>query len=218
VSGDSNSTRGVALGFIDGDASIDAVFANAGQQNRVCLGDGSGNFSCSDVSSHQVGDVAVALGDGAGGFSCSAVSGDANSTRSVALGQLSSADVARFLVAKNFSDDNTAEVEVTLSCNTGLPLEQTTAISKGDPVNFVVGDFEQGTLDCEVTEVVPAGYSAFYLTGDEGSEESCSWTDLQVGQYVCRIENSLDEVEVEVTKVWIDENPQFNPGNVAEAD
>jgi len=124
--------------------------------------------------------------------------------------------LARFLVSKNFDDDNTAEVEVTLSCNTGLPLEQTTTIAEGDPVNFVIGDFEQGTLNCVVTEVVPGGYTASYDDGTV-SDVNCSWEALQGGQYFCAITNSLDQVEIEVTKVWIDENPQFAAQNVADA-
>jgi uncharacterized repeat protein (TIGR01451 family) len=71
---------------------------------------------------------------------------------------------ATFLVTKNFSDDNPGEVEVTISCNTGLPLMQTHAISEGDPVNFVVGDFESGSMDCEVSESVPLGYSQSNVT------------------------------------------------------
>ena len=88
-----------------------AIFANSGQPNRVCLGDGAGGFSCSDVSSDTnstfgvaLGDVdgdnaldavfaefgpnRVCLGDGAGGFSCSDFSSDTNSTRAVALGEV----------------------------------------------------------------------------------------------------------------------------------
>lgn len=37
--------------------------------------------------------------------------------------------LARFPVTKEFNDNSEAEVEVTLSCNTDLPLEQTTTIS-----------------------------------------------------------------------------------------
>lgn len=125
-------------------------------------------------------------------------------------------DQARFQVSKDFEDDNTAEVEVTLSCNTGLPLEQTTTISEGDPVNFVVGDYETGTLDCEITETVPAGYTASYDDGTV-SADNCSYEDLIGGQQTCAITNNLDAVDVEVTKVWIDANPQFNNQNVAGA-
>jgi hypothetical protein len=137
---------------------------------------------------------------------------------SVALceGENAPPEQARFFVTKDFDDNNDAEVEVTLSCNTGLPLEQTTTISEGDPVNFVIGDFEQGALNCEVTEVTVDGYTASYFDGDT-SDENCSWEGLNGGQYVCEITNSLNQSEVEVTKVWIDENEEFNAINVAEA-
>jgi hypothetical protein len=126
---------------------------------------------------------------------------------------------ARFLVSKDFDDDNPAEVDVTLSCNTGLPLEQTTTISEGDPVNFVVVDFEAGAMDCEVTEAVPAGYDAEYFNANDGifDAASCEFTDILGGQFFCTITNSLLPVEVDVSKVWIDENPQFEGQNIAEA-
>lgn len=124
---------------------------------------------------------------------------------------------ARFAVSKDFSDDNTAEVSVTLSCNTGLPLEQTTTIAEGDPVNFVVNDFEPGAMDCVVTEDVPVGYTAQYNNGEADSDESCVFVEVSAGQRSCQITNTLDPVEVEVTKVWIDENPQFNGQNIADA-
>ncbi len=41
----------MALGDVNGDTKVDAVFANQNQPNRVCLGDGAGGFTCSDVSS-----------------------------------------------------------------------------------------------------------------------------------------------------------------------
>jgi hypothetical protein len=100
----------VALGFVDGDSTVDAVFANSAQRNRVCLGDGAGGFACSDVSAdtNQSLNVAlgfvdgdstldavfanfnqrnrVCLGDGAGGFACSDVSADTNDSVGMALG------------------------------------------------------------------------------------------------------------------------------------
>ena len=116
VSSDTNRSFGVALGDVDGDTKLDAVFSNAGDagvSNRVCLGNGSGGFTCSDVSSDTnnspgvaLGDVngdtkldavfandagasnRVCLGDGSGGFTCSDVSSDTNSTFRVALGFL----------------------------------------------------------------------------------------------------------------------------------
>ena len=104
---------GLALAGVDGDGNLDAVFANFNfQRNRVCLGDGLGGFTCSDVSLDTsvtrgvalglvdgdnnldavfANDGAarnrVCLGDGAGGFTCSDVSSDTNSSRGVALSE-----------------------------------------------------------------------------------------------------------------------------------
>jgi len=126
VSTDKNASAGVALGDVNGDTRLDALFANndllpppfvsPGQRNRVCLGDGAGVFSCSDVSTDKnnstrvaLGDVngdtrldalfanldtiggernRVCLGDGAGVFSCSNVSTDKNRSSGVALGDV----------------------------------------------------------------------------------------------------------------------------------
>jgi hypothetical protein len=59
-----NTSNDVALGFVDGDSNLDAVFANAGgsPENRACLGDGSGSFACSGVSTDANTSTAVALG------------------------------------------------------------------------------------------------------------------------------------------------------------
>ena len=99
----------MAFGLVDGDGNLDAVFANVGEPNRVCLGDGGGGFTCSDVSTDTNISTGVAfglvdgdgnldvvfanssepnrvcLGDGGAGFTCSDVSGDTNFTRAVAL-------------------------------------------------------------------------------------------------------------------------------------
>lgn len=125
---------------------------------------------------------------------------------------------ATFAVNKDFDDNNEASVEVTISCNTGLPLEQTTTIEEGDGVTFVVVDFETGALDCSITESVPTGYSANYFDGITNSDESCLVEGAFFGTAAtCNITNSLQESEVEVTKEWIDENPQFDAINIAEA-
>ena len=127
VSAGSNDSNGVALGDVNGDAFLDAVFAEfhlirhpapippvtAGSSNRVCLGDGTGRFTCSDVSADRdisrgvaLGDVnddpfldavfansggqpsRVCLGDGTGNFTCSDVGADTDFSLGVALGDV----------------------------------------------------------------------------------------------------------------------------------
>ncbi len=103
---------GPARGDVNGDGNLDVVFANVAQSNGVCLGNGAGGFSCSDVSGDtnssenvalgfvngdtnldavfaNVGESnRVCLGNGAGGFACTDVSVDAFSSNGVALGDV----------------------------------------------------------------------------------------------------------------------------------
>jgi hypothetical protein len=101
---------GTALGDFNGDGDLDAVFSEntPTDKDAVCLGDGIGHFTCSDVSSDSTPDHDVAvsdvngdgaldavfanyyssqtcLGDGVGGFSCTALSANARNSRGVAL-------------------------------------------------------------------------------------------------------------------------------------
>ena len=131
--------------------------------------------------------------------------------------------IARFAVDKFFDDDNPAEVEVSIACNTGLPLQQTTSIAEGDGVVFVVRDFNDGELNCSITETGgPEGYQSFY-SADGGftfpSMDSCDYEEVAIGEAnSCLIENELQRVLVEVTKWWADDNPQFNGVNYAAAE
>jgi hypothetical protein len=102
---------------------------------------------------------------------------------------------------KIFSDGSTYEVDVTLTCNTGLPLEQTFTIAGGDAdgVTFVVTDFADGSMNCEVTESgAPAGYSTVMNGGD-----GCAWTGIELGDSEeCQIENTADDATYTVVKDW----------------
>lgn len=126
---------------------------------------------------------------------------------------------ATFRVTKDFDDDNPAEVEVSLSCNTGLPLEQFASIAEGEHVEFVIGSFTVGEMDCAVSEVVPDGYApahsaALGVQGIAGSvvssDTSCDFIDVSNGQFTCAISNTLEPVEIIVNKEWIDDNPEYN--------
>lgn len=104
---------------------------------------------------------------------------------------------AQFNVTKTFDDLNDADVEVTLTCNTGLPLQQSFTISGGDiiGVTFVVKDFEEGAMDCEVTETgSPDGYTVSY--------NNCSWTNVTSGLYICEVINEAKPATFIVNKVW----------------
>lgn len=115
VSEDEGFSFKPALGDLDGDGALDAVFAmSLFEPNRICLGDGKGGFSgCAEVSSDAFDSTGVALGDvngdggldavfansgdpsrvclgtGSGGFTdCRNVSSFAGDATAVALGDL----------------------------------------------------------------------------------------------------------------------------------
>jgi hypothetical protein len=111
---DALASRDVALGYINKDRFLDAVFTNGNDvENSLCLGDGSGTFSCDNTKfpfSISEGKVAlghinadthldvvftqgannpkVCLGDGDGAFACSDLSGPAQGASSLALGDV----------------------------------------------------------------------------------------------------------------------------------
>lgn len=139
-------------------------------------------------------------------------------------------ETAQFAVSKQFMDHNNLDgATFTLSCNTGLPLEQTITV---DPhggayedlqVTFVVRDFETGTLDCQLSEQLPTGYQASYSCDGESAcsagsaspldpyfQGPCSFTDVELDDdNICFIRNYVAPASVDVTKQWIDENPEF---------
>ena len=110
---------------------------------------------------------------------------------------------ATFAVTKAYSDGNDDEVEVTLSCNNGLPLEQTFTISEGNPVFFVITNFTDGEADCEVTETGTAdGYTPSYDNGSVISNVSCAYENIGSAEYTCTISNAADPATFTVIKEW----------------
>jgi len=109
-----------------------------------------------------------------------------------------------FTVTKTFTDGRTDEVDVTLTCNGGLPLEQSFTIAGGGPgVTFVVSNVETGPT-CEVTESGgPDGYTAV-MNGGAG----CVFEDVQPGgEYTCAIENIANPGMFTVHKEWLITEP-----------
>jgi sugar lactone lactonase YvrE len=95
-------------------------------------------------------------------------------------------------VTKTFSNGDTGDVEVTLTCNGGIPLEQSFTISGGGAgVTFTVTSLPDTGADCEVTET---GGNEGY-TADLGA---CSWTGLTGGARSCAITNVPDPTTIAV--------------------
>ncbi len=130
---------------------------------------------------------------------------------------LGSGEHAAFVVQKRFEDlNNTTPVKLNISCNTGLPLEQSLTVfpnegTFGDyEVRFIVEEFVPGTLDCEVWEDAPAGYTPEYdcqsasaCTTGAGAGP-CSFTGVDIGQEnLCLVHNRVNPVDITVTKEWL---------------
>jgi uncharacterized repeat protein (TIGR01451 family) len=107
--------------------------------------------------------------------------------------------VARFHVTKDFSDGSTDDVNVTLTCDTGLPLTQMLTISGGDPtgVTFVVKDYVDGTMSCSVTEVTNTD-------GYDVDESGCVWPLVNSidGPFACVVNNTAQDARFTANMMW----------------
>jgi hypothetical protein len=97
-------------------------------------------------------------------------------------------------------------VDVTLTCNGGLPLQQEFTISPGNPVNFTLTNVGADPVRCEVTETdSPAGYVSSFWNHDEISATSCVFETVHGGNvYACEITNSPDKFDFVVVFEWDD--------------
>ncbi len=112
-------------------------------------------------------------------------------------------------VTKTYTDTNQDLVEVQLDCNSGLiQPSQTADVGPGVDAVFMVSVFDNGELDCRVTESVPAGYNPSYDDGTPSGIE-CSWSGLHLGESVsCNILNRAGpgRALIEVMKEFSDDN------------
>ena len=122
---------------------------------------------------------------------------------------------AEFKVQKQFTDGNDQLPAVlNIRCNTGVPLEQSLVVQPNPgplgsaEVTFVVGNFEDGALDCEIWEDTPANYTASYSCYSTGAcqatETSCTFTGTQAGQdNLCTIRNNPEPVTITVSSEFL---------------
>ena len=117
------------------------------------------------------------------------------------------------------NDDNPYDVVIKRDCDDGLLPDQETEIGDGEHHNFVITEHTPGNLSCTITEEVPTGYIALYHneTSGEVNNTGCYYPDMVFSEYECRILNSVNWVEVEVTKEWVDEHKSFNNSTHARA-
>jgi len=118
--------------------------------------------------------------------------------------------ITRILVTKTFADSFPGEVDVTLTCNGGLPLEQSATIQGGDPdgVRFTVTNIIDGETDCTVTETAgPDGYTPSY----NGGPDNCTFENITSGALSCSITNMPDDGSYTVNMVWELDGPGAAP-------
>jgi hypothetical protein len=115
-----------------------------------------------------------------------------------------------FAVTKEFADNNPGSIEVTISCNTGLPLTQSASITEMDGVVFVVTDIPDiDIVECAITEDGEAGYDALYSANDVEMLSGCMYDgggdldNIDPELNTCEIINTPAEVPVVITKDWV---------------
>lgn len=118
---------------------------------------------------------------------------------------------ATFTVVAAYTDLNPAPVDVQLTCNGGLPLEQSytlTPITEGESniITFTLTNFEDGVTDCVVTQTPAAGYTTEYedFSGIGSADaDGCHYDDVTLGtEAICGIGNVAGPVAVTISKVW----------------
>lgn len=89
----------------------------------------------------------------------------------------------------DFDPDYAGGVDVTLACNSGIPLTQVFHIEEGFPIEFTVMEFNEG--ECSLSQSPVEGYSASYYANGEYSDDSCYFSgENLLTDNQCRIFNS----------------------------
>jgi hypothetical protein len=140
-----------------------------------------------------------------------------------------SGEHAEFTVQKRFADGNDiTPVNLNISCNTGLPLEQSLTVQPNDgdfgdfEVTFIVEGFTGGNLDCEIWEDTPGGYTATYDCQAEASCSTgegsgpCAFQGVGIDEVnLCLIQNYVEPVNIRVSRQLLLENEESGIGETS---
>jgi len=111
----------------------------------------------------------------------------------------SDSDTTYFNVSNTYTDSSTDAVDVTLSCNGGLPLEQNYSLAGDADVTFTLKEFQAGVTDCTITATgAPDGYTTTLNGGDQ-----CTFENIYGGIFNCNIVNSAGAVDYVVDLNWV---------------
>ena len=111
---------------------------------------------------------------------------------------------AQFEVLKDFSDDNTADVTISVSCTSGSVTDDDTSASEADRANFTVTGFTYPGTTCTATESgVPFGYTTNDSDCQDGDAISPGGTTS------CTMVNTVIPPTLTVNKVC---DPPSDPG------
>ncbi|HET6564240.1 MAG TPA: IPTL-CTERM sorting domain-containing protein, partial [Xanthomonadales bacterium] len=104
-------------------------------------------------------------------------------------------DRAVFKVSKNFiGGDGSDRALVMIECNTGLVLDPDRELADGESVEFLVSSFNDGGLDCSITESVDARYLPEFHNITDGvfMPGGCEYQDVSPGDSLeCEITNTV---------------------------
>ena len=101
-------------------------------------------------------------------------------------------------VAKDFSDNNVADVNIAVACTSGTVTPNDTTASEADTANFTVSGFNLGTT-CNASESVPAGYT--------GNQTNCQNLAISPGGTTnCTMVNTLNSAMFTVNKDFTPDN------------
>lgn len=111
----------------------------------------------------------------------------------------SSVASAVLTVAKDFSDDNSATVSISVSCTSGSVTKTPLDVAEGSPATFTITGFSKGAT-CTATESeAPSGYTA--------TESNCQRVAMAPGgSFSCTIVDTFNSTTLTVNKDFTDGN------------